>query len=577
MNIKKKENKKTKVFITLLLVLFLAFSISFSFAWFTSKDESSTSEVVKFGSVALDVKGSSIDGKNLQVNVSRKQVEYQKGGKIMPGDTLSIDLDVALKTTSQPAYYVVKISDTKGLFEQSTYFADGTTDSSGKLIVYQTDGINTWVMGDKTQTPVVKYVGKLSNTDTHSMKIEAVVDEETGNNAQKTTTTVNCEILAIQQAHLSEQQARPMLIDFMETGYSQVEYIKVDNGGSSNSNGINTGVSWSEVGAIDVTMQFTSVPSTNSMIFATYSSNTNRTAPYIYADNSGIAYSNISGTASESYTKTELTNNGQKSFRISGINSQNTGKICFGSWQDNAWSASWECSGIIMYNKTGKVIRNFIPSVRTQDSAAGFYDAVNKTFYTNLGSNTFTTGAYVMSSNYTRIEYLESTGSQYINTGVTIDPTVTDYSIETSIMWTDTSTRSLMGYNPGAKGYFGINKDGYYELGGVQISVRPCTTSYDKIVVFRKDTEYRMTINNDESTSKTATVDDRSGIFKILWLTSGWDCHARVKSCKITVAGKVVRDFVPCYRNTDKKPGLYDMVSGEFFTNAGTGEFVIGE
>ncbi len=574
MNIKKKENKKTKVFITLLLVLFLAFSISFSFAWFTSKDESSTSEVVKFGSVALDVKGSSIDGKNLQVNVSRKQVEYKKGGKIMPGDTLSIDLDVALKTTSQPAYYVVKISDTKGLFEQSTYFADGTTDSNGKLIVYQTDGNNTWVMGDKTKASTLKYVGKISSTDTHSMKIEAVIDEETGNDAQTKTTTVNCEILAIQQAHLSEQQARPMLIDFMETGYSQVEYIKVSSGGANALNGINTGVDWKDVGAIDVTMQFTSVPSREPIIFSTYTSDTTRSVPYIYADATKISLMSVSGTVSNSYSKSELTNNGQKSFRISDLSTTKTGAICFGSWQDNSWSADWECWGIIMYDKTGKVIRNFIPSVRTQDGTAGFYDAVNKTFYTNLGSNTFTTGAYVMSSNYTRIDYIESTGSQYIDTKI---KPVANLGFDMTVqVLNKTLDQKIFGSY--GNGVFLGTLGGNWRYGpGCDYYDISATTDITRI----KLNGDVWSFNGTNAPTKKAAAQNNYNItvFGAHYQNGDVYCSAvKIYSLKIYDANSnLLGDFVPCYRNTDNKPGLYDMVSGEFFTNAGTGEFVIGE
>lgn len=38
----------------------------------------------------------------------------------------------------------------------------------------------------------------------------------------------------------------------------------------------------------------------------------------------------------------------------------------------------------------------------------------------------------------------------------------------------------------------------------------------------------------------------------------------------------IANDFIPCYRKSDSKPGMYDLVSGEFFTNSGTGEFLVG-
>jgi len=40
--------------------------------------------------------------------------------------------------------------------------------------------------------------------------------------------------------------------------------------------------------------------------------------------------------------------------------------------------------------------------------------------------------------------------------------------------------------------------------------------------------------------------------------------------------GTPIRNFVPCYRKADNVIGLYDMVEGKFYTNAGTGAFTKG-
>ena len=36
-------------------------------------------------------------------------------------------------------------------------------------------------------------------------------------------------------------------------------------------------------------------------------------------------------------------------------------------------------------------------------------------------------------------------------------------------------------------------------------------------------------------------------------------------------------NLIPCYRKEDDVAGMYDLVSGEFYTNAGTGEFLVGQ
>lgn len=43
--------------------------------------------------------------------------------------------------------------------------------------------------------------------------------------------------------------------------------------------------------------------------------------------------------------------------------------------------------------------------------------------------------------------------------------------------------------------------------------------------------------------------------------------------CKIYSNGTLVRDFIPCYRNSDNVIGLYDTLNNVFYTNVGTGTF----
>lgn len=51
---------------------------------------------------------------------------------------------------------------------------------------------------------------------------------------------------------------------------------------------------------------------------------------------------------------------------------------------------------------------------------------------------------------------------------------------------------------------------------------------------------------------------------------------SRIYYFKLFDNGDLVRDYIPCYRKSDSKPGMYDLVSRTFFTNAGTGEFIVG-
>ena len=49
----------------------------------------------------------------------------------------------------------------------------------------------------------------------------------------------------------------------------------------------------------------------------------------------------------------------------------------------------------------------------------------------------------------------------------------------------------------------------------------------------------------------------------------------RLYSLEFRENGIVAANFVPCVRISDSKPGMYDTVAGTFYTNNGTGEFII--
>ncbi|MGN1208256.1 MAG: hypothetical protein ACI4TI_02185, partial [Christensenellales bacterium] len=409
----KKRSQRKKFIIILVFMLVFVIGIGFTFAWFTS--QKTMEEQLRFGRIALDVTGSSIQEKNLVFNVDRKYITYQTGGKIMPGDTVSIDINVGLQQTSQDAYYVVKLTDDLNIFENAIYFADGTKDSGGNIVVYQTNGINTWVQGDATKTPVSKLVGKITKTERHPMSLKAKVSEEwTEHNA---TTIVKCDVLAIQQENLSEAQAQAKLIEYLPSGYMKVEKIVATNSASNGyNNGINTGVAWKDISKVDFAMQFTSSPAQKPMLLATYTSETTKSAPYIFvADTVSSGFVDVSGSKTSNCTKSELTNNGIKEFSVTINSNTQTGIVNFGCWSDSSWSASWELSRLVIYGTNGETLKNFVPCVRTSDGKVGLWEAVSGTFVSNSDtSKEFVAGDYVLPDDYAKVEFLQSDGTQWI-------------------------------------------------------------------------------------------------------------------------------------------------------------------
>ena len=50
----------------------------------------------------------------------------------------------------------------------------------------------------------------------------------------------------------------------------------------------------------------------------------------------------------------------------------------------------------------------------------------------------------------------------------------------------------------------------------------------------------------------------------------------RIYSCKLYNNNTLIRNMVPCYRILDNVIGMYDIENDVFYTNQGSGNFIIG-
>ena len=181
---------------------------------------------------------------------------------------------------------------------------------------------------------------------------------------------------------------------------------------------------------------------------------------------------------------------------------------------------------------------------------------------------------------YVWLEYIESTGTQYIDTGFKPNQ---DTKIVVDGMW----TRATAGANfvfYGAR-TSASSKSYYWMLagtGGVRSGYNE-SFSYEWSI----DPTVRRTVTKDKNTT---TVDGASHSWTYAQFqcdynltlfalnevdTVKWFSHARVYSCQIYDNGTLIRDYVPCI-SPGGKAGLYDIVNGVFYGNARTGAFVPG-
>ena len=179
---------------------------------------------------------------------------------------------------------------------------------------------------------------------------------------------------------------------------------------------------------------------------------------------------------------------------------------------------------------------------------------------------------------YQQVEYLESSGAQIINTDIdvndnnVIDCTFTNYSISTTFVcgsvYAGWATNTL-GYNSGAGMicYYLSNKGYKFSQTGTLHVI----ASKDSVTV--------------DGVSIASSSDNNGGGGKFCMFScyqrvnSPGRQYGKIKLYSLTISkyGTPLGDYIPCYRKSDGKPGLYDLVTNTFLTNAGTdADFTVG-
>lgn len=241
----------------------------------------------------------------------------------------------------------------------------------------------------------------------------------------------------------------------------------------------------------------------------------------------------------------------------------------------------------------GTLQRDMVPCKRLSDNTLGMYDLVSEQFFTNAASNSsFSAGTYqierlqstilepIFPTEYERLEYLQSSGTQYIDTNVklTSDDTVkckfeitekpTDYNYREGIYGTmEVKSRTntffvLLMRTPG--------------LARVGTSSNQVTSTNVEL-----NTVYDTTLSNGTyiQNGTTYTFTRHNGfIFNTNCYVFARNQSAMLPTYAKVYSFEIVNKFngIPCRRKSDNVLGFYDTISKTFFTNAGTGTFTAG-
>lgn len=230
--------------------------------------------------------------------------------------------------------------------------------------------------------------------------------------------------------------------------------------------------------------------------------------------------------------------------------------------------------------KAGKLVRDFIPCIDPAGNV-GLYDLVGGKFYGNSGTGVFLAGPpkATLPDGYTQVEYIQSTGIQYINTE--FNP-----SSETRVDMTCEPTTTGTW-----KGIFGARKSASVDEFGVDIpsatEIRSMYGTESKNLTVSTVLQKFSIVKNKNvctvnGTAITHTKQNFTTSFPIRLFDknsggSAWgQISMKLYFCQIYDNGTPVRNFIPC-KNPSGVVGLYDLVDGKFYTNAVAGNFTAGE
>ena len=200
-------------------------------------------------------------------------------------------------------------------------------------------------------------------------------------------------------------------------------------------------------------------------------------------------------------------------------------------------------------------------------------------------------------SGYERIEYLQSSGSQVIDTGYL-------HTKDTKVLIRVEFTK-VTGYSNGYCVFYGArSSDRKTQLGGWLHNGKFMEACDDSA----SDTSLAATVGTiyDAELAKTGSygvLNLATGVYTTLGSGNGyatspiqngtpqtdyifaihqdggtaWWCNMKCYGCKVWEGTTLVRDFVPVRRKSDGVLGLLDLAHGTFYTNAGSGSFSAGE
>lgn len=367
----------------------------------------------------------------------------------------------------------------------------------------------------------------------------------------------------------------------LPSGYTEVEWIQ-----SSGSQYIDSGVT--ETSDMAVSCHFDVDTVASDYLFGSQQNGSNLSYNGIYKNNMlEYNYNEIGFTAASSIELAEEVVGSTNSITINGVSHtastgtpQNVSMLIFGIRRNTDAMRPYGGQAKLRYFKIKKgsnTVRDFVPC-KNPSGTVGLYDLVSGEFYTTPTA----TGAVALPAGYTQVEYLQSSGTQYIDIGFKPNQ-------DTRIVIDFTTlTTSANAYAYGMRGDSAHNINPRFGAIFKNASVRVDYGNDNGVTLpltLTAGGRYKLdqnkntcALNASTATNSTATFQCPNSAYLFAINEGGtakYFATIKLYSGQVYDNGTLIRNFVPA-RNAAGTLGLYDTVNEVFYTNKGSGAFTAG-
>ena len=219
-------------------------------------------------------------------------------------------------------------------------------------------------------------------------------------------------------------------------------------------------------------------------------------------------------------------------------------------------------------------------NLQSIDVASNDVSSIGKSIKRNKGTT-------LLPSEYQQVEYIEFSGTQYIDTGFKANTTTTRAETELQVTGTSRtcgvfgSRNSSTSTNTDSCNVFLLDTNKFrldWINGSTSVLFTDVVITEKYVISITRGTT---TINNATFTStNTDSINQDYNFYIGSYNRPGGAPSNRFTGrfywFKIYSNNQLVRDFIPCYRISDNVIGMYDVVNDVFYTNQGTGTFLKG-